>query len=308
VAPVPPLHLGYDRALRIVRELAAEGVHVNILLADFHAVLSYGLDLEASRHRKAYYYSYIREMCGKDVKFHEGTQFQSRHSYTELLFYWQRFATIADVKSALPSAVAKSLSVQTNVIATYTYTLMQVVDPLYLGVDAVLGDCGQQKIYDLGPALMKKMKDLPASMPRGYPSQLYFDVPCDLKGLPIGQSKASTRISIHETEASLEQKIRGLYAPPAGQPEAGGRENMLLALFRDSVFPWTQEAVRIPGANGAWRGYDGYSAFEHDYLAGRLHPNDCKATLLEQLRARMGRIQSALGTANSSWINMDKVR
>jgi tyrosyl-tRNA synthetase len=311
VAPVPPLHLGYDRAIRIIRALLAQKMRVSILLADYHAVLAYGLDIEATRHRKAYYYNYLKHMCGDGVSFQEGTQFQSRQAYAEMLYNWQRIATVADVKAALPSAVAKSLNVQTNVISTYTYTLVQVIDPLYLGVDAVMGDQGQKKIYDLGPLLMKKSsRNAVTSDRRGtaYPAQIYYDVGHDIKGMPIFQSKGSTRISIHETKDSLTRKIRDIYAPPPGQPEAEGRVNALFSLFRDSVFPWVEEPVRIADVRGKIHDYTGSEDFERDYAARLLHPNDCKQALLGTLAARLERTQAAMGTANCSWIDMSKVR
>lgn len=308
VAPVPPLHLGYDRALRYLRELARKGMQPMILLADFHAVLSYGLDLESSRHRKTYYYTYLQHIFDGAAHYCEGVQFQTRQDYVEQLFNWQRYATLSEIKASLPSSVAKSLSVETNNISTYTYTLMQVLDPVYLKANMVIGDRGQQKIYDLGPKLTAKM------IAKGYasaeyPDQLYFATASDIKGMPISQSSSASRISFHEDRDGLMNKIRALYAPPPGQPLAAGRSNALLDIFCDSVFPWLGDSsVSIARADGGIKKYVDFEDFERDSDAGLLHPQDCKAALFEALVQRLERIQDAMGSSCSSWIDFSRLR
>jgi tyrosyl-tRNA synthetase len=310
VAPVPPLHLGYDRSLRLLAALRAQGAKIVVLIADLHASLAYGLSAAEGRRRKRYYYSYFEQLLGSDVEFIDGSAFQTNQGYVEELFRWQRTATVSEMKGSMPRAVTQQNHIDGATVAPYTYTLMQVVDPVFLGCDLVLSDRGQAKIYDLGPRLSERLVGTPSlSVLNGgaaqpYPTQLYFELPRDLRGRAMNESTARTRISIHETPETLTEKIRALHAPPPPRNDETPVGNGMLELFRDSVFPWLRHPVFLIRADGRLTSYSCADVLAADYQAGLVDLHTCKTALCEALLERLRIAQTGLGSTQVGWIDL----
>lgn len=289
--------------------MAARGWRPSIIIADYHAVLSHGLDWVDVTNRANYYQAYLSHCCGipGDILF--GSKFQSDPEYFELLLRASSQTSLASVKAALPSRPPRRVEGLWPDLGAALYQVMQCVDAAYFGVDFIVADAGQRKTY----ALMSSFPAVSAISHHGWrrnsprdpksprPRLLCLPTGVDIRGQPLRESQAATRISIHETLETLESKVQKMYAPPSGQASQPGVENALLWHFENSVFPWRDEPLEIEGG-GRKRAFATYRDFEGDYLAGRLHPMDCKVALAEALWQRIGRVQGLLANVLVDWV------
>src|SRR5437868_5606579 len=172
LAPIAPIHLGYDQLIVHQQWLvAAEAKHV-VLLADLHAALSRGLSPAAIAPRTAYYQHYLQHICGLDARFVRGTDIQRSPEYIDRLYTLLASARLNRMVAAAPDA---------RTAFSVSQVAMQLVDPLVLGVDAVFADVGQAKIYDAIP-LEQRDRLSPGEL---YPTIIYADLSCDTRGRPL---------------------------------------------------------------------------------------------------------------------------
>lgn len=315
IAPVAPVHLGYDSLIVAQKEMVRLGLRHTVLIADYHAMLTHGLSISEISERATYYENYLRHCCGLSASYIRGTSFQTRPQYIESLYSAMSSLPVSTVRESL-SQVSKKDGADKSMVSTYMYGLMQCLDCCYLGSEVVFAEQGQAKIYRLLDAFNGEVISN-AKMHRhvgdvGAPQKpvafIYAPTGHDIKGKPLNQSRAQDRISIHESEATLKSKIAAMFAAPAGQDIPQGRVNAILEYFKFSVFPWQSGAVRIVDINRRQQEYLDFDHFLADYNAGKLSPNDCKCTLHTSLWDRLSKIQATLGISICSWIDMNKAR
>ena len=316
VAPVAPLHLGYDELILTQKRIVDAGARHVVLLADLHAMMSHGLSFAEVTSRALYYEHYLKSCCGLRAQYLRGSEFQMRVDYTEHLYALTARTKVSSVKDAIPSS-AKS-SDQSACVSTFLYSIMQCLDAWYLNATVVVAEAGQKKIYDLQPELLPSLLGSAYSVNHVAPLRsvkdgrgnhtrfLYRPTGHDIQGLPLAQSKARTRISIHDNAETLGRKVNSMFAPPAGQAVPEGRVNALLEHFRYSVFPWRTQPVIVKGEDGRDHQFDNYGGFSIAYNEGLLHPAECKKALLNALQERLAQIQGSWSQGFTSWIDVDK--
>lgn len=314
VAPVAPLHLGYDSLILRQRALVEAGCRHIVLLADHHAMMSHGLSFTDVNNRALYYEYYLRTCSGLKAQYIRGSSFQMRIDYIEQLFSLTSNVQLSLIKDTIPRAIKQSGTDNAPCVATYLYALMQCLDAWYLGANLVLAEHGQKKIYDLQDELrpcllggagaintLSKIKHRDHQQDRT--CFMYIPVAHDIMGHRLSESSASTRISIHESRASLEAKIKRMFAPPAGQAASADRANALLEYFQNSVFPWRTEPVEIIGEDKRTHAFSNYGELETAYQSGLLHPSECKQALVNALWHRLKTIQDAWAVALTRWVD-----
>ena len=177
------------------------------------------------------------------------------------------------------------------------YPIMQCIDVLYTKADVILAEHGQKKIYSLlkylSPYFNHKIDKKGINF-------IYVKQSHDILGKPLNVSTSKTRISFHETEESLKQKIQKMYAPEKEICQSG-KVNALLETFKYSVFPWVSE-VHIKSTTKTLVKYSKYKDFEKDYFSGIIHPNDVKNTLFYVLINRIKCAKEKLKNATTNWI------
>jgi len=316
IAPVAPLHLGYDALLNAQRQLIKQGLNHTILLADNHAMLTHGYSWEEVNNRAIYYEIYLKQCCGLDCQILRGSSFQTRADYIELLYSTLQSLPVSKVKNSL-SQVSKKMGLNSLKVSGYVYGIMQVLDGYYLNKKVIFAEESQAKIYNLAkeidPARINQLNSMQNSCDGkdGYfNTQEFIYIPSghDIKGKPLNQSKSATRISLHESEESLEWKISEMFAPPANQKIPEDRTNALLEYFEHSVFPWVQNPIAIKGVDGKLNEFMNYEEFESEYSSGRLHPSDCKDVLYTALRERLMKLRPIFGEGVCHWIDLPLVR
>lgn len=312
IAPVAPLHLGYDPLLLGLREVVeARGAQLTVLLADLSASLSHRLHPDEASARARTMGLYLEAVVGLRARYLLGSAFKLQPDYTRARFLAEQRVSPARIKQHLPGRARRDLSKGRGSLATLALPLMQCLDPAWLGAELVLGDSGQEKFYALCDRPERAISPVPDPT-EGTPPRLVrtrtLPLGTDILGKPLGESRAATRISVHESEASLADKVRRMYAPPPGQPLAEGRVNALLATFRDSVFPWQAEPVRVRGQGGGEVLLDSAPELEEALARGLVHIVDAKEALARSLWRRLQATQAALGTAATAWVDLDAAR
>lgn len=317
ISPAPPIHLGYDKIIFLLKNLQKEGISLTIVLADIHAMLAQGLSPEEARVRRNYFHYYLKNVCEIDASYLYGSSFQMQMEYIDLLYRIKRNITVSDVKKALPSAVSTRQQTELSRLSTYTYTAMQVIDPIYLESDLIIADQGQRKIYDLGHSGLKSLSTTKTQLQDlrrldlselEYPPQIYLDLPFDIQGQHLNKSSNKTRISIHENAESLRKKIKIMYVRPHNQPVNPNRADVIMDLFKFSVFPWSDEKPIVKLMSGSSRKINDVEELSELYELGEIHPNDFKEALYEALLKRLEHIKQKMSMALIEWVNIDKVR
>ncbi len=246
VAPISPIHLGYDELILSQKSLIERGCCHIVLLADFHAMMTHGLAFADITARALYYEHYFRYCCGLRAQYIRGSEFQMRVDYIEKLFSLSSVTRASWIKNTIPSQ-AKKDAADNITVSTYLYSLMQCLDVYYLDVNCVIAEHGQKKIYDIRNKIpsfsfnVTNAASVIANFKRGKncnstPCFVFIPTAHDIRGKPLIESKASTRISIHETKTSLEQKVQKMFAPPSKQDIPDSMANAMLEHFRYSVF------------------------------------------------------------------------
>ncbi len=315
-APIAPIHFGYDELILNQISLIKMGCCHIVLLADFHAMMTHNLSFADATARALYYEHYLRNCCGLKAQYVRGSEFQMRIDYIEKLFSLCSVTRTSWLKNTIP-AQAKKNTPDGIMVSTFLYSLMQCLDAYYLGANLVIAEHGQKKIYDVQNNLMplffnsENIASNLASLRRirdcnFTPCFAYIPTSHDIRGKPLIESKASTRISIHETKASLEQKVFKMFAPPAKQEIPSGMANALLEHFRYSVFPWIDHPVEIKGEDRSLHKFQDYGELSKAYEIGLLHPTECKQVLLNLLWIRICRIQDSWSNSLTKWIDVNK--
>lgn len=310
VAPIAPLHFGYDSLILLQKGLIEVGCSHTLLLSDLHAMMSHGLSFDDVSIRCHYYSFYFSQICGLDANIIRGSYFQTRPGYIEDLY---------DIISLLPLNVIKDsfpTSHKDKPILAYMviYPVMQCIDCYHIPTRVVIGEEGQKKIYrllDSIEAVKKKRKKEIWSLSlaeRMKDQRFFYYIPTshDIMGRPLITSNASTRISIHESPDSLNNKIRKMYAPPGKQPINSGKVNALLEFYKYSIFPWRVSSIKIKTTKGSDKHYDNYIEFEKDYNEGLISPQDAKEVLYNELLSRINTIRNKFSKGLTHWINLSK--
>jgi len=303
VAPIAPIHLGYDSLILLQRALVDSECHHTILLSDIHAMMSHGLSFDEVEWRCNYYQYYISNVCKCKATFIRGSYFQTRPGYIEDLYGILANITVAKVRGTFPTSRKSEPFFAYKVI----YPIMQCLDAYHIDTDVVVAEEGQKKIYRL-INIIQKSKPLRNWIRDRISKEilfLYIPTSHDILGQPLIMSSARTRISIHEAEKSLSKKIRKMYAPPHGQEINEGRVNALLEYFKYSVFPWTKDSITVKTKNG-YEEYEDFSTFKEDYHKGIISPQDAKDALYKELHKRISYIQDELKEGITFWIDRQK--
>lgn len=304
VAPIAPLHIGYDSLILLQKVLMESGCSHTILLSDIHAMMSHGLSFNDVNVRSNYYQYYLSNICGLNTIFIRGSYFQTRPGYVEDLYGLLAAITVSKIKDSFPVSRKGEPFFSYKVI----YPIMQCLDCNHTDTRIVVAEEGQKKIYRLTEEI-RKAQSLRIWISNRFSKEIYFFyIPTshDIMGNPLLVSSAKTRISIHETAESLSKKMRQMYAPPGKQPINSGRVNALLEFFKYSVFPWTTESIRIKTNRGSVQHYDHYMDFERDYNEGLITPEDAKKTLYNELLTRINIIQDEFRKALTYWVDVEK--
>ena len=315
VGPTAPIHFGYDVSVLAQKSLIEQGSDHTVLIADLHAMMTKGLSFVEARQRSGYYEAVLERCYGLQCRYVRGSDFQLSNDYITWLLGLSSRIRLAKTINTFPRATEEGARTESASVSALLYPLMQCLDALFLRTDTVIADTGQRRIYDL-----LKTRSVLAGETAGLLDHTGSDaklvVPSDFQyhsllvgtdGKPLAASKASTRITIHESPETLRQKIQKMYAPPGDQAVTDGRHNALLAYLEFCAFPWIDSPVTIPTRDGHIV-CDSFGQMELHYRSGEMHPGDLKDFLFEVLLERIHRFRDELADAAYGWLNITRTR
>ncbi|MEZ5440233.1 MAG: hypothetical protein R3F15_01980 [Lysobacterales bacterium] len=302
VAPIAPVHLGFDSIIPALRGARRKGWPLTVLLADTHLCLSHGISSEEARQRALYYRAYLERHCGISATYVLGSDLHQRPVYMQALIAAAANISVSRAKGSLPSRVSSKAGPAPLAVSSLMYPVMQCLDGVVAGARVIIADQGQRKIYSLLSAMppLDQSGNMKAS--RAAPRLFTVANGVDIEGKPLRDSSSKTRISIHETEGSLAEKVHRMYAPPGGQPLVPGRKNALLWHVKYCMAPWLKEATTLHLSGGAKLLFMDFDSFEDAYNRGQIHPRDCKPVLVEALWRRIQHARSQVGDELGSWV------
>lgn len=280
------LHLGNSLLIASkLKDLAAAGFRLQILLADYHSWLNrkLGGDLELIRELGLKYYVAAFRELGVDAQFILASQIYDS-DYWNLVLKIANQVTLSRILRS--GTIMGRLSRELTKLGQLIYPAMQVADIFKLGVDLVHGGMDQRKAHMLARELAPKLGypkpvalhhelllglSPPARL--GYESDSELDLRISSK---MSKSKPSSCIFIEDSPEQIQAKLRSAYCPRDRVEENPVLEICKLIVFRELG------QLQISSPRGEFS-FDSYQELIQEYLAGKIHPLDLKLGLAQAL-------------------------
>ncbi len=285
-APTGKPHIGYMLPAIKISDFLKAGFKVKILLADLHAALDNvpWLVLE----KRYEYYSkiipFLIEIIGVDIKNLEiikGSDFQLKPEY---MFDVLRLSSFVSVKDANKAASEVVKNRENPKLSGLLYPLMQVIDEVYLNVDAQLGGTDQRKIMVLAREGLPKL---------GYDSRIEILnplIPGLIQGGKMSSSLEESKIDLLDSPEEVIKKLNKAYCLE-GDLDNGILpfvKYVIMVLKKDNSECFTVK--RSEKFGGDLKYYD-YDSIEKDFISKNLHPQDLKFAVANEINLILKNIQ-----------------
>ncbi|MBN2051948.1 tyrosine--tRNA ligase [Candidatus Woesearchaeota archaeon] len=271
-------HIGYFVWVLKLADFLKAGFKVKLLLADLHGALDQ-TPWELLEKRFEYYKIIIPNMfeaIGADIKNFEivkGSDFQKNANYFYDVLRVSTYATVHDAKKAGSEVVKQSDNPR---LAGLIYPIMQALDEEYLGVDIQYGGVDQRKILMFAREYLPKV---------GYQSRVEVMTPLipGLIGEKMSASKEDSKIDLLDSDENVKNKLKKAFCP-AGVVEGNGvlafAKHVLMVIKQDQKKPFVIERAEKFGGKLS---YNSYEALEQDYVNKKLHPEDLKKAVADEI-------------------------
>lgn len=281
-APTGTMHIGHFTTVRKIADFIKADLEFKFLIADIHAEL----DIEKSprelvKARAEYYTKAIKGMLEasgvdpEEVNFVKGSDFQHTVEYQKGYMRVMEEATVNRMQRSVNEVVRNSDGMKASGLL---YSAMQIMDCASAGldVDIAYGGRDQRRIYMLGREILPKIGE-------EKPTCVFAPLLSGLTGGKMSASDELSKISIHDSEEEIKDKINDAYCPQ-GETE----ENGVLEYIEYLIFPILEEKdssfkVERPEKYGGNLRYDSYQKLEEDFVGEELHPQDLKEAVGDYL-------------------------
>ncbi len=271
-------HIGYFVWVLKLADFLKAGFKVKLMLADLHGALDQ-TPWELLEKRYKYYQTIIPNMfeaIGADIKNFEivkGSDFEKNKDYFYDLLRLSTAASVHDAKKAGSEVVKQADNPK---LAGLIYPLMQALDEEYLGVDIQYGGVDQRKIFMFDREYLPKI---------GYKSRIEVMTPLipGLIGEKMSASKEESKIDLLDSDETVRNKLQKAFCP-AGVIEANG----VLAFLKHVIMVIKEDkkqafVVKRPEKFGGDKSYSSYDEIEKDFVNKKLHPEDLKKAVAEEI-------------------------
>jgi tyrosyl-tRNA synthetase len=164
---------------------------------------------------------------------------------------------------------------------------MQALDEVYLGVDVQYGGTDQRKIFMFAREYLPKI---------GYERHVEVMTPLipGLIGEKMSASDEASKIDLLDSPATVKQKLNKAYCPE-GEVEGNG----VLAFLKHILFIIKSDhgkefVIERPQKYGGTLKYTSYEDLEKDFVAKKLHPQDLKMALAEEINKLLVPVHKAI--------------
>lgn len=275
-------HLGYFVWVLKIADFLKAGCEVTLLFADLHAYLdNMKSSWEVLDHRVEFYKLVIYKMLEiagvetENLKFVRGTDYQLSKEYTLDLYKAAATTSLRDAKKAGAEVVKQ---VESPMMSSMLYPLLQAIDEEHLGVDAQLGGLDQRKIFMYAREHMPKM---------GYKKRVHLMTPL-IPGLTktgkMSSSEPNSKVDFDDSVDVITEKIQKAYSVDR---EVEG--NGLLAVCKYVIFKLLEPrgdsfTVERPEKWGGNVEYQNYQDLEKDFAEGILSSVDLKPAVAKEIQ------------------------
>src|SRR4030042_9330 len=273
-------HIGYMIPAIKIKDFVDAGIYVKILLADMHAFLdNMKSTLELVDKRVEFYKHELRELykaIGIDIskiEFVKGSDFELDKKYTLDVY---RLADVTTAERAQHAAAEVVKFGENPKLGGLLYPILQTLDEEHLGSDIQYGGTDQRKIFGFAreshPKIgQKKRVEIMTPMLPG------------ISGRKMSASDPSSKIDLLDSPKDIELKLNKAFCP-----EGVIEENGILAFMRYVIMvlksnrneKFTIERVEKFGGDVE---YGNYEELEKNFVAKKLHPQDLKKALANEL-------------------------
>jgi tyrosyl-tRNA synthetase len=275
------VHIGYLIPMMKVADFLRAGFHFKILLADIHAHLDdQKAPFDLLDHRVEYYKHIIEALLQsvgadtKNLEFVRGSDFELDKKYTLDMYKLAALNTFDRTKRAAAGVVRFG---ENPKLSGFIYPILQALDEQYLDVDVQFGGIDQRKI------LAFARENLPRI---GYKARIEIMTPMlpGLKGSKMSSSEEGSKIDLLDDAETIKKKVNGAHCPIAIE------DNGVLAFTKHVIFVTKQDKgeqviIKRPEKWGGNLTYENYESLEKDFLENKLHPQDLKAMVAEEINA-----------------------
>lgn len=280
-APTGKPHLGYFVPIMKIADFLEADSEVTILLADIHAYLdNMKSDWEVLEHRVNYYKFIISEILTvvgvplNKLKFVKGRDYQLNEKYTLDMYRVSAMAGLRDVQKAGAEVVKQ---VESPLMSSMLYPILQALDEEYLDVDAQFGGIDQRKIFMFAREYLPKLD---------YKKRIHFMntlIPGLGKSGKMSSSEPNSKIDLDDSDEMIKDKINKAFSVD-GIVEGSG----LLAIMKHIIFRKLRSESRdfVVERDEKWGGnisYSSYEDLEKDFVVKSLSSVDLKPAVAKEL-------------------------
>ena len=264
-----------------IKKLIESGVHMKILLADWHAMVNdkFGGNLEEIRASgEVLKKAYEIKLKGLSPEFIWATDLIHKETYLESMLRSAKNTTLSRLKRALP-IMGRSEEDAESDFSKYMYPLMQVNDIFELDVDVALGGMDQRHAHMLA-------RDIAEKMHRKKVVSFHSPLVGSLKGSgrmdnfqKMSKSDPGSAVLMTDTPEEIGEKIKNSFCPMG---ESKG--NPLMDVMRIVIFPEFEEVkIERPTKKGGDVIFKEFSELEKMYVNREIHPLDLKDSVRRYL-------------------------
>jgi tyrosyl-tRNA synthetase len=273
-------HVGYFMWVLKMADFLKAGFRVKVLLADFHGALD-RTPWELLEKRFQYYSLVIPAMfesVGADIGNFEivkGSDFEKKPEYfLDLL----RVATVASIHDCTKASSEVVKQEENPKLSGLVYPIMQMLDEQYLDCDVQYGGLDQRKIFMFARENHPKI---------GYKPRVEVMTPLipGLIGKKMSASDEESKIDLLDSPERVKQKLNKAFCP-----EGEIEENGVLAFTKYVIFTIKGDrseefVIKRPEKWGGNLVYKDYGSLERDFAEKRLHPQDLKSAVADEINA-----------------------
>ena len=290
-APTGRPHIGYLVPLLKIGDFLKAECEVTILFADIHAYLdSMKSTIEQLESRTKYYEILIKKIFEvlnipiDKLSFVRGSEFQLKPNYTFDMYKLMSHMSLKDAQKAGTEVVKQSKNPKMN---SLLYPGLQILDEVYLDVDAQFGGVDQRKIF-------MAAEDFLPTINHHKRIHLMNPIIPSLKGMDkMNSSDPNSKIDFLDTEDIFNKKISKAFCEPSNV-----ENNPLLTFVEYVIFPM-METLNIPSfSTNRDEKYGGYIEFKtydellNAYKIDEYHPSDLKQGVREFMNPFLSKIRS----------------
>jgi len=270
-----------------INDFLKAGIRCQVYLADWHSFINnkFGGDWNKILSASKYYAEAFKFFC-PGAKIVVGSElYHNNDEYWRNLLKFAKHMTLSRSLRCL-TIMGRSENEKLD-LSQYFYAPMQAVDVKEIGADIPHGGMDQRKAHVLAREIFPKM-DWTKPVAVHHHVLMGIAEPVKLKtkdkleqviASKMSKSKPWTAIFIHDTDQQIKEKLRKAWCP-----EKQVDMNPVLDIAKHVVFHETKTfKIERPAKFGGTVEFENYEELEKAYAQGKLHPQDLKNAVAEEI-------------------------